>query len=120
MPAATSTSPSRSITPPWSRGCGERRLVLRPRRRLEQKRDLGRAQHERQLTYLAHDRERGARSGGSSVNLKRKRRAETALLMLGAPTPVSVWCSWKRRTSSAVAVSGERPMKAANVLTCRT
>jgi hypothetical protein len=39
--------------------------------------------------------------------------------MLGAPTPVSVWCSWKRRTSSAVAVSGERPMKAENVLTCR-
>jgi hypothetical protein len=38
--------------------------------------------------------------------------------MLGAPTPVSVWCSWKRRTSSAVAVSGERPMKDKNVLTC--
>jgi hypothetical protein len=40
--------------------------------------------------------------------------------MLGAPTPLSVWCSWKRRISSAVAVSGERPMKAENVLTCRT
>jgi hypothetical protein len=63
---------------------------------------------------------RRASSGRSSVTLKRKRRAETALLMLGAPTPVSVWWSWKRRTSSAVAVSGERPMNAANVLTCRT
>jgi hypothetical protein len=63
---------------------------------------------------------RRARSGRSSVTLNRKRRAETALLMLGAPTPFSVWCSWKRRTSSAVAVSGERPMKAENALTCRT
>ena len=42
---------------PGAIGRGERRLVLRPRRRLEQKRDLLRAQHERQLARLAHDRE---------------------------------------------------------------
>jgi phage terminase large subunit GpA-like protein len=39
---------------------------------------------------------------------------------LSPGSPASVWCSWKRRTSSAVAVAGERPMKAKNVLTCRT
>ena len=75
---------------PGAIGRGERRLVLRPRRRLEQKRDLLRAQHERQLARLAHDREPAGEIGRSSVTLNRKRRAETALLMLGAPTPVSV------------------------------
>ena len=34
--------------------------------------------------------------------------------------PLCVWCSWKRRRSSAVVVSGERPMKAANNRTWRT
>jgi hypothetical protein len=33
--------------------------------------------------------------------------------------PVCVWCSWKRRRSSAVAVSGERPMNAAKARTYR-
>jgi hypothetical protein len=51
------------------------------------------------------------RSGRSSVTVKKKRRVETALLMLGGCMPLCVWCSWKRRRSSAVAVSGERPMK---------
>jgi hypothetical protein len=63
---------------------------------------------------------RRARSGRSSVTVKKKRRAETALLMLGGCTPICVWCSWKRRRSSAVAVSGDRPIKAANARTCRT
>src|ERR1700676_1840003 len=62
---------------------------------------------------------RRARSGRSSVTVKKNRRAETAPLMLGGCTPLRVWCSWKRRTSSAVAVSGDRPMKAANARTCR-
>ena len=52
--------------------------------------------------------------------LDMKRRAETALLMLGGCMPLCVWCSWKRRRSSAVAVSGDRPIKAANARTCRT
>jgi hypothetical protein len=61
-----------------------------------------------------------ARSGRSSVTVKKKRKAETALLTLGGCMPLCVWCSWKRRRSSAVAVSGERPMKAANARTLRT
>ena len=52
--------------------------------------------------------------------MKKKRKAETALLMLGGCSPLCVWCSWKRRNSSAVAVSGDRPMKAANARTWRT
>jgi len=63
---------------------------------------------------------RRARSGRSSVTVKKKRKAETALLMLGGCMPICVWCSWKRRRSSAVAVLGERPMKAANARTLRT
>jgi hypothetical protein len=60
------------------------------------------------------------RSGRSSVTVKKKRRAETELLMLGGCMPIRVWCSWKRRRSSAVVVSGDRPMKAANARTWRT
>src|SRR5215472_2840034 len=60
------------------------------------------------------------KSGRSSVTVKKKRSAETELLMLGACMPIRVWCSWNRRRSSAVAVSGERLMKAANDRTCRT
>jgi hypothetical protein len=45
----------------------------------------------------------------SSVTVKR--RAETALLMLGGCMPLCVWCNWKRRRSFAVAVSGDRPTK---------
>jgi hypothetical protein len=41
-------------------------------------------------------------------------------LTLGGCMPICVWCSWKRRRSSPVAVSGERPMKAANARTLRT
>jgi hypothetical protein len=63
---------------------------------------------------------RRARSGRSSVTVKKKRKAETALLMLGGCIPICVWCSWKRRRSSAVAVSGDRPIKAVNARTCRT
>ena len=46
---------------------------------------------------------RRARSGRSSVTLKKKRSAETALLIPGGRMPLSVWCIWKRRRSSAVA-----------------
>jgi hypothetical protein len=63
---------------------------------------------------------RRARSDRSSVTVKKKRRAETALLMLGGCMPICIWCSWKRRRSSAVAVSGDRPIKAANARTWRT
>jgi hypothetical protein len=63
---------------------------------------------------------RRARSGRSSVTVKKKRRAETAPLMLGGCIPICVWCNWKRRRSSAIAVSGDRPIKAANARTFRT
>jgi hypothetical protein len=63
---------------------------------------------------------RRARSGRSSVVPKRKRSAETDPLITDAPRPSSVCLSWKRRKSSAVAVSGERPMKAAKLRTWRT
>ena len=51
--------------------------------------------------------------------MKKKRSAETELLMLGGCMPLCVRCSWKRRKSSAVAVSGGRRMKAANARTSR-
>jgi len=63
---------------------------------------------------------RRARSGRSSVTVKKKRSAETAPLIVGGCMPLCVWCSWKRRSSSAVAVSGDRPMKAAKARTWRT
>ena len=44
---------------------------------------------------------RRARSGRSSVTVKKKLSAETVLLMLGGCMPLCVWCSWKRRRSSA-------------------
>jgi hypothetical protein len=43
--------------------------------------------------------------------VKKKRSAETVLLMVGLPTSFSVRCSWKRRRSSLLAVWGERPRK---------
>jgi hypothetical protein len=52
--------------------------------------------------------------------VNKQRTAETAPLMLGGCMPLRVWCSWKSRSSSAVAVSGDRPMKAANARTWRT
>jgi hypothetical protein len=58
-----------------------------------------------------------ARSGRSSVTLKKKRSAAIAPLMVGGRTPVAVWCSWKRRRSSGVALSGEPPRKAVKGLT---
>src|SRR6202171_1892747 len=40
--------------------------------------------------------------------------------MVGGRTPVPVRCSWNERSSSGVAVSGDRPRKAASLLTART
>ena len=54
-----------------------------------------------------------ARSGRSSVWLKKKRSADTMLFIVGTGTP-SFCCSiWNRRRSSAVAVSGDRPRNVA-------
>jgi hypothetical protein len=51
--------------------------------------------------------------------VKKKRKAATALLMLGGRAPVCAWRCWNRRRSSAVAVSGDRLIKAANARTLR-
>jgi len=104
---------------PGAIGGGECRLVLRPRRRLEQQRDLLDTQHGRQPARFAHDCEPPRKVGRSSVTVKKKRKAATALLMLGGRTPVCAWWCWKRRKSSAVAESGDRPTKAANARTLR-
>jgi hypothetical protein len=53
------------------------------------------------------------------VTVKKKRRAATAALRLGGLTPLSERCNWNCRTSSGEAVSGERPRKAAKLLTWR-
>jgi hypothetical protein len=49
------------------------------------------------------------------MTVKKKHGAETELLMRGGCMPVYVWCPWSRGRFSAVAVSGERLMKAANL-----
>jgi hypothetical protein len=51
------------------------------------------------------------------VTPKKKRKAETAAFMLVAEAPPDLMCSWKRRRSSAVAASGERPKKTVKFLT---
>src|SRR5271156_3670659 len=66
------------------------------------------------------DVSRCTRSGRCNVTVNRKRRAETAVFMFDGCIPLCRWCSGKRRTSSSVAVSGERRMKAANDRTWRT
>ncbi len=51
--------------------------------------------------------------------LKKNRSAVTVALMVGGCTPVSVRYSWNARSSSGVALSGERPRKVASLLTAR-
>jgi hypothetical protein len=55
-----------------------------------------------------------------TVGLQRNRSAAIAELILGTPIRCSAICTWKRRTSSLVALSGDRPKKAAKLLTWRT
>ena len=50
---------------------------------------------------------------------KKKRNPVIVALMVIPDTPVETICSWKRRRSSAVAVSGERPWKRVNFFTAR-
>jgi hypothetical protein len=54
------------------------------------------------------------RSGRSIVCVKKNRNAETMLFMVGVGTPALHCSIWNRRTSSAVAVSGERRRNVAN------
>ena len=50
-----------------------------------------------------------AASARPSVTVKKNRNAETVELIIAAPARFSVKCNWKRRRSSLVAVSGDRP-----------
>jgi hypothetical protein len=52
--------------------------------------------------------------------VQKKRSADTEQLMVGGGTPFSVWWTWKRRASSAVVVSGDRPRKVAKLRAKRT
>ena len=58
-------------------------------------------------------------SGRSRVVSKKKRRPVRVALMVACEIPVKARCSWKRRRSSASAVSGERPRKRVNFFTAR-
>jgi hypothetical protein len=53
------------------------------------------------------------------VVAKKKRSAEAEPFSVGGCTPLSVRCTWNRRTSSAVAISGERPRNLAKASTWR-
>jgi hypothetical protein len=53
------------------------------------------------------------------VWVKKNRSAETMLFIVGTGTPASRCSIWKRRRSSAVAVSGERPTNVAKRPTSR-
>jgi hypothetical protein len=90
--------PCRRHSPPYSP------VKLWPRHRLEEKGDLLCAQHERQLAGLAHDRETAGK-----IRLVERHGEEEAQ---GRDRAVDA--RWKWRTSSAVAVSGDRQMKVAN------
>ena len=60
-----------------------------------------------------------ARSGRSSVWVKKNLSALTMLFIVGAGTPASCCSNWNCRTSSALAVWGERPSQVANRETSR-
>ena len=94
-------------------------LYFGPGAACEQQRDLLDAQHHRQLARLAHDRETAGEIRPVERHGEEEAQRRDRALMLGGCMPLCVWCSWKRRRSSAVAVSGERPRKAANACTCR-
>jgi hypothetical protein len=53
------------------------------------------------------------------VCVKKNRNAETMLFIVGVGTPASRCSIWNRRTSSAVAVSGERRRNVAKRPTSR-
>jgi hypothetical protein len=77
-------------------------------------------EYPRQLVRLVDEHEMPRRLRPVQRHLEKKRSAVTAVLRVGGLTPVSVSCTWKARSSSAVAVSGERFGKAASLLTART
>ena len=77
------------------------------------------AEHRRQFARIGEADQPTDRSGQSSAAVKKKRRAATVLLNAGGFAPNSEGCSYHRRVSSGVAVSGERPRKATKRETIR-
>ena len=57
--------------------------------------------------------------GAAERDREKKRSAEACVFIFGGCAPCSTCASWKRRMSSPVAVSGERPRNLANASTCR-
>jgi hypothetical protein len=57
--------------------------------------------------------------GAAKRDGKEKRSAEACAFIFGGCAPCSTCADWKRRMSSPVAVSGERPRKLAKASTCR-
>jgi hypothetical protein len=53
------------------------------------------------------------------VWVKKNRNADTMLFMVGVGTPASCCSIWNRRTSSTVAMAGERPRNVAKRATSR-
>src|SRR6202166_3511501 len=100
-------------------GNAERRLVLGPGCGLQQAQHLFGREHARQLARLVDEHETACRLRPVERHLEENRSAVTVAWMLGGCKPVSVRCSWNARSSSAVAVSGERPKKPASFLTAR-
>jgi hypothetical protein len=53
------------------------------------------------------------------VIVRKKRNADACVFIFGGCAPCSTWVNWKRRMSSPVAVSGERPRNLAKASICR-
>jgi NAD(P)-dependent dehydrogenase (short-subunit alcohol dehydrogenase family) len=74
------------------------------------------AKNDIRVNTLAPTARTAMTEGLLSVTRNRKRTPVMIRLRLQMLAPLSMRCSWKRRTSSAVAVSGERLSQAANRL----
>src|SRR5215475_8578328 len=98
---------------PGAIGDAERGLVLQPgsRCRFEKPAYLLEREHSRQWPWVAHAGKTPSelRPIESCAKEEAYRRSRTIELRR-----FSVMCTWKRRTSSAIAVSGERPRNLAS------
>src|SRR6266851_8431691 len=100
-------------------GNAERRLMLGSGCGLQQAQHLFGREHARQFARLVDEHETARRLRPVERHLEEERSAVTVALMLCGCKPVSVRCSWNARSSSGVALSGERPRKLASFLTAR-
>ena len=103
---------------PQSATIGEcqHRSRLQARRHDQNTLDLLRAQHWRQLLRFLDVPDLSPRSWRRSVTRNKNRTPVMIRLRLQMLAPLSMRCSWKLRTWSGVAVSGERFSQAANRL----